>query len=103
MVTSHDPNDLGHPRTRRHLPRFQAVPPPEPDLPGGWDGWATLLADDDYDPEVGVGETLNVPPRGGFGTVCASLLALSVDGSVRWEFAAGRPGHAPFQSVSLRA
>ena len=31
MVTALDPNDLSSPRTARHLPRFRAAPPPDPD------------------------------------------------------------------------
>ena len=75
LVTSHDPNDQASPRTRRHLPRFQAAAPPDPGR-DQWAGWEALLADDGFDPAVGVAETLCVPPRGGFGTVCSSLLAL---------------------------
>ncbi|MBW8269067.1 NRDE family protein [Caldovatus aquaticus] len=101
LITSHDPNDLTHPRTRRHLPRFAAAPPPEPDRPAGWRGWAALLADDAFDPAIGVAETLCVPPLGGFGTVCSSLLALAADGTPHWLFAAGPPGRAPFEPVAL--
>jgi hypothetical protein len=101
LVTSHDPNDLAHPRTRRHLPRFTAAPPPDPDRPDGWRSWEDLLADDGYDPAVGVAETLRVPPRSGFGTVCSSLVALGGDGALHWRFAAGPPGEAPFEAVEL--
>ncbi|WP_198376506.1 hypothetical protein, partial [Neoroseomonas rubea] len=99
MVTAHDPNDPTSPRTRRHLPRFRATPPPDP--AEGWDRWADLLADSAFDPEIGPAETLNVPPMGGFGTVCSSLLALGHDGARRWMFCAGAPGSAPFRPVDL--
>jgi hypothetical protein len=99
LVTSHDPNDLTSPRTRRHLPRFQAAPPPDPGR-GDWAGWEALLADDGFDPAVGVAETLCVPPRGGFGTVSSSLLALGAGrGACIWRFAGGPPGRAPFHPV----
>jgi hypothetical protein len=83
MVTAHDPNDLDSPRTRRHLPKFRAVPVPDPDL-GDWDSWEALLRDGAGDR----GEQLCVPPRDGFGTVCSSLIALSPDAPPVWRFAA---------------
>lgn len=102
MVTAHDPNDLASPRTRRHLPRFRAAPDPDPGL-GDWAAWEALLADDGH--EQSIAEALRVPPVGGFGTVCASLLALASDGGVQWRFAAGPAGEAPFLPVAqhLRA
>ena len=39
--------------------------------------------------------------KGGFGTVCASLLALAHDGTPTWRFCPGRPGAAPFEPVRL--
>jgi hypothetical protein len=101
LVTSHDPNDLTSPRTRRHLPRFQAAPPPDPGR-GRWTDWEALLADDGFDPAVGVAETLRVPPRAGFGTVCSSLLALGAEqGTSIWRFAPGPPGHTPFRPIPV--
>ncbi|WP_149537473.1 NRDE family protein [Siccirubricoccus phaeus] len=102
MVTAHDPNDLASPRTARHLPRFQAAPPPDP-VAGEWTAWAALLADRDTsgDPSLPRGAALNVPPLGGFGTVSSSLLALGADGAVQWLFAAGPPDRAPFRPVPL--
>jgi hypothetical protein len=95
MVTAHDPDDLDSPRVARHLPRFAAASPPDPTL--GWQAWQDLLADQQGEPA----EQLNVAPRGGFGTVCASLLALPVQGPPIWLFAAGPPHAAPFQPVGL--
>jgi hypothetical protein len=100
MVTAHDPNDPTSPRTRRHLPRFRASPPPDPDAPD-WSGWEALLADGGFDPAIGPAETLNVPPINGFGTVCASLLALGADGSRQWLFCPGRPSSATFAPLAL--
>ena len=97
MVTAHDPNDLTSPRTRRHLPRFRAAPVPDPDR-GDWSAWEALLADDRH--EHGMAEALRVPPVGGFGTVCASLVALGPAGTI-WRFAAGPAGEAPFRTVPL--
>ena len=100
MVTAHDPNDPTSPRTRRHLPRFRATPPPDPDRPD-WSAWEALLADGGYDPAIGLAETLNVPPNNGFGTVSASLVALGADGTRHWLFCPGAPGTAPFASLAL--
>ena len=95
MVTAHDPDDPDSPRVARHLPRFAAASPPDP--VAGWQAWQALLADQGGEP----GEQLNVVPRGGFGTVCASLLALPAGGTPIWLFAAGSPDAAPFHPVQL--
>ena len=89
MVTAHDPDDPESPRVARHLARFTEAPPP---MPEDWDGWARILADRSGE----AGEQINVMPRGGFGTACSSLLAISADGGVDWRFAAGPPHAAPF-------
>ena len=102
MVTAHDPNDPTSPRTRRHLPRFRAAPPPDPDA-ADWSGWEDLLSDSHHDPEIGPAEALNVPPVGGFGTVCASLVALGAGGARQWLFCPGPPGAAPFRRLDLPA
>ncbi|MGE0226812.1 MAG: NRDE family protein [Acetobacteraceae bacterium] len=94
MVTAHDPNDLESPRVARHLPRFAAAAPPEPD---DWQAWKALLADRSGD----VGEQLNVQPRGGFGTVCSSLLALPNGAAPIWLFAPGPPHVAAFEPLRL--
>lgn len=93
MVTAHPPNDLTSPRTTRHLPRFRAAPPPRP---GDWGAWPGLLADSGG----GTEEALNVPPLGGFGTVCASLIMLAPAGR-EWRFAPGPPDRTPFAAVAL--
>jgi uncharacterized protein with NRDE domain len=99
MVTAHDPNDPASPRTRRHLPRFRAAPPPEPDG-GDWSSWQALLADSGHGPEFGLAETLNVPPSGGFGTVCASLMALAPGRAPVWLFCPAPPGQAAFAPLA---
>ena len=92
MVTAHDPDDPDSPRVARHLHRFAAAPAPAPD---DWDAWPALLADRGGE----AGEQINVVPRGGFGTVCSSLLAVGSDGTIDWRFAAGPPHAAPFLPV----
>lgn len=103
MITAHDPNDPESPRVARHRARFAAAPAPgehsiTAPLPRDeWRTWQSLVADRSGD----AGEQLNVVPRGGFGTVCASLLAIPAAGPPEWLFAAGPPHAAPFQPVAL--
>jgi hypothetical protein len=94
IVTAHPPNDLTSPRTARHLPRFEAAPPP---APPDWGAWPALLSDS----EGAAGETLNVPPLGGFGTVCSSLVALGAGGERLWHFAPGPPDRMEFLPLKL--
>lgn len=94
MVTAHDPDDADSPRVARHLARFAAAAPPEP---GDWANWQTILADRGGD----AGAQINVVPRGGFGTVCSSLLALPANATPIWQFAAGPPHDTPFRPVAL--
>jgi len=92
VVTAHDPNDLDSPRIARHLPRFAAAAAPEPN---DWKDWPRLLGDRAGGPQ----EQLDIAPRGGFGTVCSSLVALPEEGPPQWLFAPGRPGETPFAAV----
>jgi hypothetical protein len=101
MVTAHDPNDPASPRIRRHLPRFREASPPEPET-GDWSIWEGLLADGGFG-AAGIGEALNVPPAGGFGTVCSSLVALAEDGRRLWRFCPGPPDRAAFAALDLTA
>ena len=91
MITARDPDDTQSPRVARALPRFRAAPPPDP-AQAEWASWETILADRSGPP----GSEINVPERAGFGTVCASLLALPRHGKPIWLFAAGPPDRAPF-------
>ncbi|HUN41877.1 MAG TPA: NRDE family protein [Acetobacteraceae bacterium] len=95
MVTAHDPDDPDSSRVARHLPRFMIAPAPDP--VHGWQAWQDLLSDRSGE----AAEQLNVVPRGGFGTVCASLLALPAQGPPIWQFSAGAPHEAPFAAVDL--
>lgn len=96
MVTAHDPDDPDSPRVMRHLVRFRAARAPEP---GNWTDWQAILADRSGHP----GEQINVIPRGGFGTVCSSLLALPASGAAVWLFAAGPPDRADFRPIATVA
>jgi hypothetical protein len=92
MITAHDPDDPASPRVARHLGRFRSAEPPGP---AGWSAWQEILADRTGPP----GEQINVEPRGGFGTVCSSLLALPRAGGNLWLFASGPPHLMPFLPV----
>ena len=92
MVTARDPDDAASPRVARHLPRFRDASAPEPP---DWRDWPRLLADRDGPRDA----ALSVPPEDGFGTVCASLLALPAHGPPTWMFAPGPAGEATFAPV----
>lgn len=91
MITAHDPNDLASPRTARHLPRFRSDLP----TPDDWSPWRAILSDRSGD----AAEQINVMPRGGFGTVCSSLVAWT-GATPDWLFAAGAPDRTPFLPVT---
>jgi hypothetical protein len=97
MVTAQEPNDLSSPRIARALPRFAAIPPPDPEA-GDWSGWEALLADSA--PGEDRAAALNLPPADGFGTVCSSLVALAADGRRVWRFCPAPPGAAAFRTIS---
>ncbi|MCX7685463.1 MAG: NRDE family protein [Acetobacteraceae bacterium] len=93
IVTAQEPNDVSSPRIARALPRFAAHPPPDPEA-GDWAGWEALLADSA--PGEDRAAALNLPPEDGFGTICASVVALSADGRRIWRFCPAPPGRAAF-------
>jgi hypothetical protein len=103
MVTAHDLDDPGSARIRRHLPRFRAAPPPDPER-DDWFAWETLLAARDSEDGDAHG-AMCVVTDGDYGTVCSSLIALPAAPERRpiWRFAAGRPGEAPFLPVAQGA
>ena len=69
MVTAYDPNDLESPRAARHLPGLRAGCTRR-------SGRLGRLAGDLGRSDRHTGEQINVVPRGGFGTVCASFVAI---------------------------
>jgi hypothetical protein len=104
MLTAYDLDDPASPRTALYLPRFRAAQAPDPEA-GSWSDWEALLASRVHDAEVGPDGAMKVVTGIGFGTVSASLLALPRHGrsgvAPHWRFAAGAPGEAPFEAVSL--
>ena len=103
MITAHDRNDTGCPRTRRYLPRFEAAAVPDP-ARGDWAAWAALLGDRSHDVGAGPGDAMTVVTEHGFGTLCSSLIA--VPGAALeptpaiFLFAAGPPGDTVFEPVT---
>ncbi len=104
MFTAYDRNDPQSPRMRMYLPQFEAAKPPDPGT-GDWSVWTSLLASRLHDAEAGLGGAMSVVTETGFGTVSSSLIALPAagrkDARPVWLFAAGPPGDAPFEQVSL--
>jgi hypothetical protein len=103
IITAADLDDMSNPRQRYWLPEFEAAAPPAPqpdgEAPAGWGGWPELLADLDrpYDDP----RALNVRHggvEGVFGTVSASLLALSEE-RLKFEFCPGPPDRAEWEPV----
>jgi hypothetical protein len=104
MIPAHDRNDLGSPRIRRFLPRFEAATPPEPER-GNWSDWQALLASREHGAEDGPGAAMSISLESGFGTVSSALIALPAPAlppkKPVFLFAAGRPGDAPYEPVAL--
>lgn len=103
MLTAHDLDDReGSARIARHLDRFHAAPPPDPEK-DDWSAWEALLASRggaEEDP----GAAMTVVFQSGFRTVSSSLLALPAAPSParpHWRFAPGRPDETPYAAVDL--
>ena len=98
MLTAYDRNAVDSPRIARHLPAFQAAPPPNPDpddpAGGDWAAWQDILARSAPGSEAAM-----TVEHGRFQTVSSSLLALPAptDNPSEppprpvWLFAPGRP------------
>ena len=100
MVTAYDRDDARSPRIRRYRPLFAAAPLPRPEE-NDWRSWIGLMASREADADAGPGGGMTVVTATGFGTVCASLMALPADRHANpvWLFADGRPGDQPFMPV----
>lgn len=99
MVTSIGADEAGTPRARHHLPRFRALPHPDPSMSATWAG---ALAATDAEAGAGPRGGLTIPPDHGYGTVAASLVFLPRDDTPPvWLFAAGPAGTAPFRPIPL--
>lgn len=101
MLTAAEADDASSPRIRAHRPRFLAAPAPDPEA-DDWAAWEALLASRQHDADSGPEGAMRVETERGFGTVCASIVALPADARPPlWRFAAGPPGEAAFAPVSL--
>jgi hypothetical protein len=101
MITAHDLNDDSSPRVRHYLPRFENAPPPDPER-DDWAAWIALLGareSPDGDPHG----AMTVVTGGDYGTVSSCLIGVPARGTAVMKFADGRPGEAPFVSVTLAA
>ena len=102
MLTAGDRNDVSSPRIAAYLPRFRQAAAPDPTA-GDWTAWADLMASRGG-PAGPIGD-MCVDTGMGFGTLSSSLIALPATGMVQqppiWLFAAGPPGQAPYEPVTL--
>ena len=103
VITAQNLNDTTSPRIAAYRPRFAAATAPDPDK-GDWSAWEALLASrDGADSEPR--NAMAIVTDMGFGTVSSSEVALPAFDRFGvkpvFRFAAGRPGEAPHQPVSL--
>ncbi len=79
MITAFDPDDPASARVARQLPRFAQAAAP---LPPDWAAWQDILMDGSGP----AASAIHVTERGGFGTVCSSLVGVGAYGTQRWLF-----------------
>lgn len=113
---SHGVHETVCARSARHLPLFNAAPPPQPG-DHDWAGWQELLADRSrHDHEAGnsapgAALLIDATENNKFATTSSSLIALPRQhpgheilhntASPRWIFAPGAPDVTPWQDVLL--
>ncbi len=104
MLTAHDVNATESSRVREYLPRFEAVPVPEPET-GDWQSWEALLASRDSAPGQAPFGAMRIETATGFGSVNSSLIGLprpTLDQRRPiWRFAGAAPGDQPFVEVPV--
>ena len=104
MITSGEINDLEHPRIRNFLERFRSAAPPDIEA-GDWSAWETLLSSRIHDTADDPTEAMCIVTDRGYGTVSSTLIALPApehaERGTNWRFAAGLPGDAPFEPVTI--
>ncbi|MCF8481822.1 MAG: NRDE family protein [Rhodospirillum sp.] len=106
VLTALELDDPEDPRIRAFLPRFRAVPRPDPDLgPEGWREWTTLLASRTHDVDKGPSSAMCFQTARGFGTVSSALVALpSMERTeIRplFHFAKGPPDRFSYEPIAL--
>lgn len=101
MLTALDLDDEASPRIRAFLPRFRALPPPDP-AADDWGGWPALLADPGGDTDGEEMPAMCFLRPDGFGTVSSSLVAVAAAETPEirplWLFTP-RPQVAPYTNV----
>lgn len=102
MITAHDRNDRASPRIAHFLPRFEAAAVPDPER-GDWSAWSAILADRSVPPGGEPRDAICLHGIDGFGTGSSALIALPAPGTgpARWLFAAGPPGTASYDTISV--
>lgn len=104
MLTALDLDDPASPRIAHYLPKFKAAAVPDPDT-GEWGEWQALLAARDRAKGSGPGEAMCIHTGTGFGTLSASLLALSAPNASNtdkiWLFCPGPPDETGFEPVEF--
>ena len=104
MFTARERNDAKSARIRTHLAAFEGASPPDPGQ-GAWEEWAALLARGTNDSGGDAEAAMCIEPVGGFGTVNASLIALTRPGMAEpkpvWQFAPGPPNRHLFETVAI--
>lgn len=105
MLSARELDDPSSPRIALHRPRFQAVPPPDPEN-GLWTTWEGLFASTQRLPDAGAAGAMSFDLPSGFGTVSSTLIALPKIGRVgvppRIRFAAGPPDRTPYTDLAWR-
>ncbi|MBL8704856.1 MAG: NRDE family protein [Rhodospirillales bacterium] len=105
MLSARELDDATSPRIAFHRPRFQAVPPPDPEA-GLWTSWEGLFASAQHAPEAGAAGAMSFELPSGFGTVSSTLMAVPAIGRAgvqpRIRFAAGPPDRTPYTDLVWR-
>jgi hypothetical protein len=92
MLTWADLDDMSHARQEAWLPRFRGSPRPRISMSAAphdtWSSWMDLLCERPSDPPKHPPLSIEcLPGLPGFRTICASLVAVSSTGAIRFDFA----------------
>ena len=102
MLTAKELNDESSPRINHHLDRLQHAETPNPEAKN-WHEWSDILADKSCYIQDDPLTAMNITSSSGFGTVSASLMALSNDINERpiWLFCDGPPDQNKFAPIDI--
>jgi hypothetical protein len=99
-----DPQTVADPKAARFGPRFAAQRPsgdPAATISGAWGDWLTLAASDDPTEPGAIIVRRELPDGRVYGSTSVSLVALSKDGSLRYDFQPVPADSATWYSVGL--